>query len=85
MLFQRDARAAIWQWEYRTNPARWVLTIGKWRAVVQRTEDPRYQWHAFIESTTASHRLHNGPKVKDPMTGRTWCLGRIAELRRGEQ
>jgi hypothetical protein len=70
-----------WEWELRSRPQRWTLTVGMWHAVVQRLEGPRYQWAAFIESTTKPTVRYDGPTDKDPMIGRTWCLTKIAALR----
>jgi hypothetical protein len=72
---------STWEWEYKSNPQRWTLTIGAWNAVVQYTGGPRYEWQASVEHTTDPNERYTGPTHKDPMVGRTWCLTKIAELR----
>jgi hypothetical protein len=70
-----------WEWEYKSNPQRWTLSLGEWRAVVQRLAGPRYLWRATIEHASDPSKRYEGPIDKDPMVGRTWCLTKIAELR----
>jgi hypothetical protein len=70
-----------WEWEYHSNPQRWTLTVGEWRAVVERVHQPRYGWRPHVERVTPPEERHDGPVDKDPMRARTWCLTRIATLR----
>jgi hypothetical protein len=70
-----------WEWDCRSTPHRWALTVGAWNAVVQRSDGPRYQWHAAIEHTTEPYYRHDGPTYKDAIVARAWCLAKIAELR----
>ncbi len=72
---------STWEWEYKSNPQRWTLTVGNWHATVQRIGTARYEWQASIEHTTDPSNRYTGPTHKDPMIGRTWCLTKIAELR----
>ena len=70
-----------WEWEYKSNPQRWTITVGIWVATVQRVGSVRYLWQASIEHITEPSNRYAGPTDKDAMIGRTWCLRKIAELR----
>ena len=70
-----------WEWDSRSSPHRWALSVGGWQAVVQRGAGPRYQWQAAIEHTAAPQQRLTGPACADAMVARAWCLKKIAELR----
>jgi hypothetical protein len=70
-----------WEWEYRSQPPRWTLTLGEWTAVVARTEKRTDLWHASVERTADPLERHEGPTSKDTMAGRTWCLTKMGALR----
>jgi hypothetical protein len=69
-----------WEWEYDSPNKRWVLTLGEWRAVVQRI-DPQHVWQSYVERIADPDDQHDGPVDKDPMRARAWCLTTIARLR----
>jgi hypothetical protein len=71
-----------WDWDCSSTPHRWALTVGGWNAVVQRTGGPRYRWQAAIEHSIEPHHRYAGPSYQNAMVARTWCLAKIAELRR---
>ena len=70
-----------WEWDSRSAPHHWTLSVGAWHAVVQRGAGRRYQWQAAIEHTGAPQQRHLGPACADAMIARAWCLKKIAELR----
>jgi hypothetical protein len=79
-----DSRAErdimTWEREHRSTGGQWTLTVGAWRAVVQRVAGPRLLWQATIERSTTPRDCHVSPLYMEAMDGRTWCLRRIAEL-----
>jgi hypothetical protein len=70
-----------WEWEIRTKPQRWELSVGTWRAVVQRVNGPGNLWSTEVESAVEPFIRYEGPISSDPMIGRVWCLSKIAALR----
>jgi hypothetical protein len=68
-------------WDYATNPARWVIMVGHWRAVVQRLADPPVRWSPYIEQLAEPYIRYTGPVFDDPIRARAWCLTRITELK----
>ena len=70
-----------WEWDYDSKLRHWTLTLGEWRAIVERVEGPRYLWQAYVERVVAPHDRYDGPRNKDAMVARTCCLRKIAELR----
>jgi hypothetical protein len=70
----------IWEWEHQSTGGQWTLTVGAWRAVVQKVASSRPRWQATLERTTAPHeRLESAP-YPDAIDARSWCLRTIAEL-----
>lgn len=67
-------------WEYQSNPQRWTITHNKWSGVVERIPGKGYQWKPRIEHTTNTTLHFDGPIMDNPLSARTWCLSKIAEL-----
>lgn len=69
------------EWEYTSNPPRWRLTVGLWRATVERLARPRSHWAPRVEQIEEPHTRYDGPLSDDVMQAHSWCLAKIAELR----
>jgi hypothetical protein len=70
------------EWQLRTKPQRWVLTIGEWHAVVQRVDGPGFLWRASLETASEPLLYYEGPMAANPKQGQVWCLAKIVELGR---
>jgi hypothetical protein len=68
------------EWDLRTRPQRWVLTIGEWHAVIQRVDGPGYLWRASLETTSEPLLYFEGPTTTSLKQGQAWCLTKIMEL-----
>jgi hypothetical protein len=69
-----------WEWEHLSTGGQWTLSVGGWRAVVQRLAGPRPLWQATLERTSAPYEHHKSPPYPEAMDARSWCLRTIAEL-----
>jgi hypothetical protein len=68
-----------WEWEQGITGGQWTLTVGAWRAVVQKVTSSRPRWQATLERTTAPYERLESPAYPDAMDARSWCLRTIAE------
>jgi hypothetical protein len=64
----------IWEWEHPSTGGQWTLTVGVWRAVVQRLAPPRARWQATLTRTTAPHDQFASPPFLEAVDARAGCL-----------
>lgn len=72
-----------WEWVYNSKGKQWTLSVGGWNAVVERSKGPKYLWAGYIQRDTDPRERYDGPTSEDAVDARSWCLTKIAELRKG--
>ena len=69
----------IWEWEHHSAGGQWTLSVGAWRAVVQRLVGSHPLWQATLTRTTTPDEHYESPAYPEAVDARTWCLRKIGE------
>jgi hypothetical protein len=68
------------RWQYTTQPPRWILIAGEWRALVAQTPGVDAHWSTRVERRKELREGYDGPTFTDSAIARRWCEAKIGEL-----